>query len=80
MSREQIEEMAKVIDEVSEFTILGVNDAFIKVKVVCDTVAKNFTNEAAASRAWGSGNRPKNRWVGMMLIVLNVRLAAKVGC
>jgi DNA-binding ferritin-like protein len=36
----QIEEMAKDIDKVSEFIVLGFDDAFIKVKVACERVAE----------------------------------------
>jgi hypothetical protein len=57
MSEEkQIEEMAKDIDEVSEFIILGLNDAFIKVKVACERVAEKLYN---------AGYRKQSEWISV---------------
>lgn len=54
MSREkQIEEMAKDLDGVGEFTILGLNDAFIKVKVAYDRVAEKLYNAGYRKQSEG---------------------------
>jgi hypothetical protein len=44
MSKEHIEEMAKEIGEVSEFIVLGFDDAVMKVKAVCDSIADHLYN------------------------------------
>jgi hypothetical protein len=42
--KQAIEEMAKDIDGVIEFKILGLNDAFIKVRVACERIAERLYN------------------------------------
>ena len=43
-NEKQIEEMVKDISGVSEFAILGLNNAFIKVRVACETIAERLYN------------------------------------
>ena len=52
----QIEEMIKDIDKVSEFTIFGLTDAFIKVKVVSEKVAENL---------YAAGYRKQSEWINV---------------
>lgn len=42
--KKQIEEMAKIVDEVGDFVVLGVTDAFLKCKIVSSKVAKKLYN------------------------------------
>lgn len=53
----QIEEMAEYIDEVSEFIIFGLNDAFAKVKLACERVAEKLYNA-------GYRKQIEGEWIG----------------
>ena len=56
IEKQAIEEMAKDIDGVIEFKILGLNDAFIKVRVACERIAE---------RLYNAGYRKQSEWISV---------------
>lgn len=52
-NEKQIEEMVKDISGVSEFAILGLNNAFIKVRVACETIAERLYNAGYRKQSEG---------------------------